>query len=161
MIPLIPLNSHRNSLHQEPSKNELARSCKIVQEACKNLACKTCLARARDMSLFFSCMILAQSCNNSCKILWKPRRANIDVLNPDTKSEIPTRKMKSRHESEIPTRNPDMKSEIPTRNPDMKSEIPTRNPDMKSDCVILIRAHQNFLSRRPLPSQTVVVRCGN
>ena len=72
--------------------------------------------------------------------LWKPRRANIDVLNPDTKSEIPTRKMKSRHESEIQT-----------RNPDMKSEIPTRNPDMKSDCFILIRAHQNFLSRRPLP----------
>ena len=26
----------------QPSKNELARSCKIVQESCKNLACKTC-----------------------------------------------------------------------------------------------------------------------
>ena len=30
----IPMNN--------PSKNELARSCKIVQESCKNLACKTC-----------------------------------------------------------------------------------------------------------------------
>ena len=47
-----------------PSINELARSCKIVQEFCKNLECKTCLARARDMSLFLrvSCTILAQSC---------------------------------------------------------------------------------------------------
>ena len=37
----------------DPSKNELARSCKI-------LACKTCMARARDMSLFLhdSCTIL-------------------------------------------------------------------------------------------------------
>ena len=74
--------------------------------------------------------------------------------NPDTKNEIPTRKVKSRHE--IPTRNPDMKSEIPTQKiPTWKvksrHEIPTRNPDMKSDCFILIRAHQNFLSRRPLP----------
>ena len=33
----------------------------------------------------------------------------------------------------------------------MKSEIPTRNLDMKSDCFILIRAHQNFVSQRPLP----------
>ena len=52
-------------LHQsweEPSKKELARSCKIVQESCKNLACKTCLARARDMSLFLhdSCTISHQ-----------------------------------------------------------------------------------------------------
>ena len=59
------------------------RICKIVQESCKNLACKTCLARARDMSLFLhdSCTILHQflqdlarnagnySCSNSCKIL--------------------------------------------------------------------------------------------
>ena len=37
--------------------------------SCKNLACKTCLTRARDMSL--SCTILAQSCINSCKILQK------------------------------------------------------------------------------------------
>ena len=36
---------------------------------CKNLACKTCLARARDMSLFLH--FLAQSCTNSCKILQK------------------------------------------------------------------------------------------
>ena len=38
------------------------RTCKIVQESCKNLACKTCLARARDMSLFLhdSCTILHQ-----------------------------------------------------------------------------------------------------
>ena len=28
------------------------RTCKIMQESCKNLACKTCLARAHDMSLF-------------------------------------------------------------------------------------------------------------
>ena len=42
---------HLAAVH--PSKNELARSCKIVQESCKNLACKTCP---------FSCMILAQSC---------------------------------------------------------------------------------------------------
>ena len=47
-----------------PSKNELARSC-------KNLACKTCLARARDMSLFLhdSCTILHTSCKKWCKIL--------------------------------------------------------------------------------------------
>ena len=151
------------------------RTCKIMQDCARILHAR--LAWHVHAICPFSCTILAQSCQEMvqnfarvaariitcifCKILWKPRRANIDVLNPDTKSEIPTRKMKSRHESEIPTRNPDMKSEIPTRNPDMKSEIPTRNPDMKSDCVILIRAHQNFLSRRPLPSQTVVVRCGN
>ena len=48
-----------------PSKNELARSC-------KNLACKTCLARARDMSLFLH--NLAQSCTNSCKICKKSAR---------------------------------------------------------------------------------------
>ena len=44
----------------DPSKNELARSCKILARLCKNLACKTCMARARDMSLFLhdSCTIL-------------------------------------------------------------------------------------------------------
>ena len=45
-----------------PSKK---RTCKNMQESCKNLACKTCLARARDMSLFLH--NLAQSCTNSCK----------------------------------------------------------------------------------------------
>ena len=35
-----------------PSKNELARSCKILARSCKNLACKTCMACARDISLF-------------------------------------------------------------------------------------------------------------
>ena len=48
----------------QPSQQK--RTCKIVQESCKNLACKTCLTRARDMSLF-----LHDSCNNSCKILQK------------------------------------------------------------------------------------------
>ena len=48
------------------------RTCKIMQESCKNLACKTCLARARDMSLFLH--NLAQSCTNSCKILQKSAR---------------------------------------------------------------------------------------
>ena len=28
------------------------RTCKIMQEFCKNLACKSCLAHARDMSLY-------------------------------------------------------------------------------------------------------------
>ena len=54
-----------------------------MQESCKNLACKTWLARARDMSLFLhnlapilarSCKKCARnagnySCSNSCKIL--------------------------------------------------------------------------------------------
>ena len=46
------------------STTQQKRTCKIMQESCKNLACKTCLARARDMSLFLhvSCTILAQSC---------------------------------------------------------------------------------------------------
>ena len=46
------------------SKNKHARLC-------KNLACKTCLARARDMSLFLhdSCTILHISCKKWCKIL--------------------------------------------------------------------------------------------
>ena len=46
---------------------DLAR---IGARLCKNLACKTCLARARDMSLFLhdSCTILHQSClARSCK----------------------------------------------------------------------------------------------
>ena len=43
------------------SHSQQKRTCKIVQESCKNLACKTCLARACDnMSLFLhdSCTIL-------------------------------------------------------------------------------------------------------
>ena len=45
------------SLVTQPSKNELARLCKNL--ARRILACKTCLARARDMSLFLhvSCTI--------------------------------------------------------------------------------------------------------
>ena len=76
----------RSELQALPSKNELARSCKIVQESCKNLACKTCLARARDVPFLARFLhnlapILARSCKkcarnasnysciNSCKIL--------------------------------------------------------------------------------------------
>ena len=66
------------------SKNELARSCKIVQESCKNLDARLAWhVHRRDMSLFLhdSCTILHQflqdrarnagnySCSNSCKIL--------------------------------------------------------------------------------------------
>ena len=86
--PLFPAKTNLQD-HARLCKN-LARSCKIVQESCKNLACKTCLARARDMSLFLhdSCTILhqflqdlaknvqaiilaatlAKSCTISCKI---------------------------------------------------------------------------------------------
>ena len=49
-----------------PSKNELARLG-------KNLACKTCLARARDMSLFLhdSCTILHQFLQDLAKKMCK------------------------------------------------------------------------------------------
>ena len=53
-IPILP--SQQNIEVCLPSKNELARSCKIVQKSCKNLACKTCTRGP------FSCTILAQSC---------------------------------------------------------------------------------------------------
>ena len=51
---------HKTNGRSLPSKNELARSCRILARLCKNLACKTCMARARDMSLFLhdSCTIL-------------------------------------------------------------------------------------------------------
>ena len=53
-----------------PSINELARLC-------KNLACKTCLARARDMSLFLhdSCTILPQFLQDLAK-----KCANLQVI---------------------------------------------------------------------------------
>ena len=43
-----------------PAKTNLQDHARL----CKNLACKTCMARARDISLFLhnSCTILARSC---------------------------------------------------------------------------------------------------
>ena len=77
-----------------PSKNELARSCKIVQESCKNLACKTCVRYVPFLARFLhnlahilqemvqdfarvaariitciSCTFFARSCKNWCKIV--------------------------------------------------------------------------------------------
>ena len=46
-----------------PSKNELTRSCKIVQESCKNLACKTCTQYVS----FQSCTYLARNGARFCK----------------------------------------------------------------------------------------------
>ena len=57
---------------REREGTQQKRTCKIMQESCKNLACKTCLSRARDMSLFLH--NLAQSCTNFCKILQKCAR---------------------------------------------------------------------------------------
>ena len=52
---------------QYPAKTNLQDHARL----CKNLACKTCLARARNMPLFLhnSCTILHISCNKWCKIL--------------------------------------------------------------------------------------------
>ena len=47
------------------SLTQQTRTCKIMQESCKNLACKTCTQYVP---------FLAQSCTNSCKILQKCAR---------------------------------------------------------------------------------------
>ena len=51
----------------QPSKNELARSCKIVQDLSARLAWHV------HTICPFSCTILTQSCTNSCKILQKKK----------------------------------------------------------------------------------------
>ena len=61
-----------------PSKNELARSCKIVQESCM----QDLLARARDMSLFLhdSCTILHQFLQDLPKKMCKTPNLQVIIL---------------------------------------------------------------------------------
>ena len=67
-------SEHLLLLH--PAKTNLQDHARLY----KNLACKTCLARARDMSLFLhdsctilhdSCTILHISCKKFCERYWK------------------------------------------------------------------------------------------